>query len=104
MVSVREGGVEKFQLTPAKRVYTARQSPTTEASIKSLGFSQLYLSVGDTDQEGRTVLRAWWKSQVILVWLGPILMAFGGMLSIADRRLRVGAPVTSKKKRGLANA
>ena len=29
---------------------------------------------------------------------------FGGMLSIADRRLRVGAPVTSRKKRGLANA
>jgi len=103
-VSVRQGGVEQFVLTPAKRVYTARQSPTTEASIKTMVFSQLYLSVGDTDEEGRTVLRAWWKSQVVLVWLGPILMAFGGMLSIADRRLRVGAPVTSKKKRELANA
>ncbi len=103
-VSVREGGVESFVLTPAKRVYTARQSATTEASIKSLWFSQLYLSVGDTDEQGRTVLRAWWKSQVILVWLGPILMAIGGVFSLADRRLRVGAPVTSRKKRDVANA
>ncbi|MGI9351960.1 MAG: heme lyase CcmF/NrfE family subunit [Rhizobiaceae bacterium] len=103
-VSVREGGVEQFRLSPSKRFYTAHGSATTEASIKTLGFSQLYLSVGDTDEQGRTVLRAWWKSQVILVWLGPILMAFGGTVSLFDRRLRVGAPVTSRGRRKLANA
>lgn len=104
LVSVSRGGVEEAMLTPAKRFYTGHGTATTEASISTYWFSQLYVSVGDTDEEGRTVLRAWWKSQVIFVWLGPILMAFGGCLSLTDRRLRVGAPKTSKVKRELANA
>ncbi len=103
-VTVMKDGTELYQLTPAKRFYTAHGSATTEASIKTHWFSQLYLSVGDTDAEGRTVLRGWWKSQVILVWLGAILMSFGGCLSLADRRLRIGAPVSSKAKRKLADA
>lgn len=104
LVSVSRGGVEEYVLTPSKRFYTGHGSATTEASIKTYGFSQLYVSVGDTDEQGRTVLRAWWKSQVILVWLGPILMGLGGCLSLSDRRLRVGAPKTSKARRELANA
>ena len=105
LVSVSRGGVEETVLTPAKRFYTGHGSATTEASIKTYWFSQLYVSVGDTDEEGRTVLRAWWKSQVIFVWLGPRLMSIGGCLSLADRRLRVGAPKRSKANRSeLANA
>jgi cytochrome c-type biogenesis protein CcmF len=34
---------------------------------------------------------------VLLIWLGPVLMAFGGMLSLSDRRLRVGAPKPAAK-------
>ena len=104
LVSVSRGGVEELKLTPAKRFYTGHGTATTEASIKTYWFSQLYVSVGDTDEQGRTVLRAWWKSQVLFVWLGPILMALGGCLSLTDRRLRVGAPRTSKIKRELSNA
>lgn len=103
-VSVQKDGVEQFRLEPAKRFYVAHGSATTEASIKTQWFSQLYVSVGDTDEDGATVLRAWWKSQVILIWLGTILMSFGGCLSLADRRLRVGAPVTSKSRQSVANA
>jgi cytochrome c-type biogenesis protein CcmF len=29
---------------------------------------------------------------VLLIWLGPVLMALGGLLSLSDRRLRIGAP------------
>ncbi|MEO0908839.1 MAG: heme lyase CcmF/NrfE family subunit, partial [Pseudomonadota bacterium] len=104
LVTVNGNSVENLQMIPAKRFYTGHGSSTTEASLKTYGFSQLYLSVGDTDENGRTVLRAWWKSQVILVWLGPILMSFGGFLSLSDRRLRIGAPKTSKAKSGLVNA
>ena len=31
-----------------------------------------------------------------LIWLGACLMAFGGALSLADRRLRFGAPARAK--------
>ena len=104
IVSVQRGGVEELQLKPAKRFYTGHGSATTEAALKTYGFSQLYVSVGDTDEEGRTVLRAWWKSQVLLVWIGPILMAFGGCLSLSDRRLRVGVAQKAKARRQAANA
>ncbi len=104
LVSVSRGGVFEETLQPAKRFYTGHGTATTEASISTYWFSQLYVSVGDTDEEGRTVLRAWWKSQVLFVWLGPILMALGGCLSLTDRRLRVGAPKTSKAKHELVNA
>jgi cytochrome c-type biogenesis protein CcmF len=33
-----------------------------------------------------------------------VLMAFGGMLSLSDRRLRVGAPKPAKSYRGLQAA
>ena len=41
---------------------------------------------------------------VLLIWWGPVLMAFGGMLSLSDRRLRVGAPKPAKALRGLQAA
>ncbi|MEM7289873.1 MAG: heme lyase CcmF/NrfE family subunit [Pseudomonadota bacterium] len=103
-VVARNANGREYVLAPEKRFYVGHGSATTEAALRTFGFSQLYLSVGDTDENGRTVLRAWWKSQVILVWLGPILMSFGGILSLLDRRLRVGAPVTSRARKGMANA
>lgn len=103
-ISVVVQGREAFRLTPAKRFYVAHGSATTEASIRSIGFSQLYLSVGDTDADGNTVLRAWWKSQVILIWLGSCLLALGGLVSLADRRLRVGAPISSRARKKLEHA
>ena len=42
--------------------------------------------------------------QAIIEWWGPILMAFGGVLSLSDRRLRVGAPKPAKSVRGLQAA
>jgi cytochrome c-type biogenesis protein CcmF len=86
------GGAQEFALAPAKRFYTARQTSTTEAAIKTIGFSQLYLSLGERMENGAIAVRASWKPLVTLIWLGPLVMAFGGALSLSDRRLRVGAP------------
>jgi cytochrome c-type biogenesis protein CcmF len=81
----------------AKRVYTARQSATTEAGITTFGLSQLYISVGDKSADGKLVVRIWWKPWIVCVWGGALVMAFGGLVSLSDRRLRVGAP--SRRKR-----
>ncbi len=84
------------KIISAKRVYTARQMPTTEAGIETLGFSQVYVSLGDPTDDGGIVVRAWWKPLVTLIWLGALVMMLGGTLSLADRRLRVGAPARRK--------
>ncbi len=88
--SVRSGGVTVATLEPAKRLYTARASQTTEAGIKTFGLSQLYLSLGDVGPDGGLALRAHYKPLVLLIWIGAVVMAAGGLVSLADRRLRVG--------------
>ena len=87
------------EIVSAKRLYTARQMPTTEAGIETLGFSQVYVSIGDPTNDGGLVVRAWWKPFVTFIWLGAVVMMLGGGMSLADRRLRIGAPARRKIKK-----
>jgi len=91
------GGDVLAVLEPTKRQFAARQTETTEAAIATFGFSQLYLSLGDIAPDQATVVRAYWKPLVTLIWLGSVVMALGGILSLSDRRLRVGAPRPARK-------
>ncbi|MDF2621219.1 MAG: cytochrome c-type biosis protein CcmF [Xanthobacteraceae bacterium] len=100
--NVRRGGVDAGTIESAKRIFTARNMPTTEAGIRTIGFSQLYVSLGDELPGGTVGVRAYWKPFVTLIWLGSIVMALGGALSLSDRRLRVGAPKPAKKPKAAA--
>ncbi|MCQ0987612.1 heme lyase CcmF/NrfE family subunit [Jiella marina] len=95
--TIRDGGVAVAETESAKRFYPARQMPTTEAGIWTTWFSQLYVSLGDPSADGQSiVVRIWWKPLVTLIWIGSVFMALGGTVSLADRRLRVGAPTRSR--------
>lgn len=95
--TVREGGAAIGVLEPAKRNFTSRTSMTTEAALMYLGVSQLYMSLGDVNDDGSIAIRVYYKPLVLLIWLGAIVMALGGGLSLSDRRLRVGAPKPADK-------
>lgn len=90
--SIGRGGVEVADVWSSKRIYTARQMPTTEAGILTFGLSQLYMSLGDPMDDGGMVVRIWWKPFILCIWGGAVIMAIGGFVSLSDRRLRVGAP------------
>jgi cytochrome c-type biogenesis protein CcmF len=90
--TVSRGGVAVATVSSAKRIFTARKSATTEAGILTFGLSQLYVSLGDAGKDGSMVVRIWWKPLIVCIWGGAIIMAFGGLVSLSDRRLRVGAP------------
>ncbi|MDY8109146.1 heme lyase CcmF/NrfE family subunit [Fulvimarina sp. 2208YS6-2-32] len=93
-------GATVDRIESARRLYTARQMPTTEAGLRTEWFSQLYISLGDSAANGgATVVRIWYKPLVTLIWIGTLFMAFGGLVSLADRRLRVGAPAARKARR-----
>jgi cytochrome c-type biogenesis protein CcmF len=94
---VRRGGVTVAEVEPAKRIYQARNQPTTEAGIETFGLGQLYISIGDHTPEARVSARIYWKPLVLLIWIGPALMALGGMVSLSDRRLRIGAPRRTRR-------
>ena len=73
-------------VSPSKRFYPVRQTPTSEAAIKTFWFSQLYVALGEVRPDGAVSLRIWWKPQVTLIWLGAVLMVLGGTLSLSKRR------------------
>jgi cytochrome c-type biogenesis protein CcmF len=95
--TVRSGGVAIGEMEPGKRSFTSRSTTTTEAALMTRGFSQLYLSLGDTNDDGSIAVRLYHKPLVLLIWLGAVVMTLGGALSLSDRRLRVGAPKPAKK-------
>lgn len=95
---VRKGGRLIDEMAPAKRIYPARQFPTTESDIRTYGFSQLYMSLGDIKADGTAVVRVYWKPYVTLIWIGTIIMFIGGGFSLADRRLRIGVPHKQPRK------
>jgi cytochrome c-type biogenesis protein CcmF len=97
-------GADLGVMTPSKRSFTTRGTSTTEAALKSRGASQLYISLGEAGADGGITVRIYHKPLVLLIWFGPVLMAFGGLLSLSDRRLRVGAPKPAKALRGLQAA
>jgi len=79
-------------LCPEKRQYPVARMPTTEAAIDSTLWRDVYVVLGDKQVEGDAwAVRSYWKPLVAWIWLGPIVMAMGGLVSLSDRRLRVGA-------------
>ncbi|ACF00654.1 cytochrome c-type biogenesis protein CcmF [Rhodopseudomonas palustris TIE-1] len=102
--TVTENGRLVGGMAPSKRSFITRGSSTTEAALLTRGFSQLYISLGDLNDQGAVTVRIYHKPMVLLIWFGPILMALGGLLSLSDRRLRVGAPKLAKAPRVLQPA
>ncbi len=93
----RHGEIVGF-MEPSKRNFASRQTTTTESALMARGVSQLYLSLGDINPDGSVAIRLYYKPLVLLIWLGCVVMAFGGGLSLSDRRLRVGAPKPARAK------
>ena len=96
--SISRDGQKVREVWSSKRLYTARRMPTTEAGIATFGASQLYVALGDPMADGGIVVRIWWKPSVLFIWFGALFMMAGGVISLTDRRLRVGAPARRAKK------
>jgi cytochrome c-type biogenesis protein CcmF len=95
---VTRNGDEIATMSPSKRTFPVRQITTNEAALLTRGFSQIYVSLGDPNPDGSITARLYYKPLVLLIWLGAVVMFFGGGLSLTDRRLRVGAPKTARAK------
>ncbi|WP_092619773.1 heme lyase CcmF/NrfE family subunit [Roseospirillum parvum] len=79
-------------MTPERRVYDTPPMPTTEAAIHTTFLNDLYAVIGEPDDQGRYVTRLYFEPLVPWLWYGCLVMAAGGLLSLSDRRYRVGAP------------
>jgi cytochrome c-type biogenesis protein CcmF len=84
-------GREVALLHPEKRIYPVAAMPTTEAAIANGVWRDLYVVIGDPQADGGWAVRTYVKPFANWIWAGAILMAFGGALSLSDRRYRVAA-------------
>ena len=91
---VSEGGNVVTDLRPAKRQYVAPPTGTTEAAIHASWAGDFYVVMGDAmeNQALGVAVRLYFHPLVRFIWIGALIMFFGGAISLSDRRLRVGAP------------
>ena len=84
-------GAQVVTLFPEKRMYPVQAMPTTEAAIDYGFWRDIYLVIGDAQAGGGWAVRAYIKPFANWLWAGCLIMAFGGAISLSDRRYRVAA-------------
>lgn len=80
------------RLESERRFYPAEGQQTTEAAIRVRLDGDLYTVLGEPADGEKWTIRIYYKTLVAWIWIGGFLMSFGGLVSLADRRLRVGVP------------
>jgi cytochrome c-type biogenesis protein CcmF len=85
---VSKNGHTIATLTPEKRLYPVQGSIMTEASVSAGLMRDLYVSLGEQIDQKSWSVRIYIKPFVQWIWAGAYLMAFGGILSLVDRRYR----------------
>ena len=100
IIQVSKKGLAITTLRPEKRNYPIAQMPTTEAAIDYRISRDLYVVLGDKQSDKAWTVRTYLKPFTNWIWGGCALMAFGGFLSLTDRRLRIAAGSKMKKSSG----
>ncbi|MBT2130782.1 heme lyase CcmF/NrfE family subunit [Aliiroseovarius lamellibrachiae] len=88
-------------LHPEKRIYPVQAMPTTEAAISNGFWRDIYVVIGDPQDEGGWAVRTFIKPFTNWIWAGCIIMALGGLISLSDRRFRVAAGAAKVPNQGV---
>ncbi|WP_397399854.1 heme lyase CcmF/NrfE family subunit [Phenylobacterium sp.] len=92
-LTVTRAGQPVCTAHPEQRLFTTGGQTTSEVGLCYRGASHIYLVLGERrDGEGKPkwLVRAYWNPWASLIFIGPVIMALGGFVSLTDRRLRLG--------------
>jgi cytochrome c-type biogenesis protein CcmF len=84
-LDVSSGGSLLGTLTPERRMFPAEGQETVQTAIRTTGFSDLYLALGDDRGGGRWTIRAYVNPLAPFIWFGAGIMALGGLASLWGR-------------------
>jgi len=108
--NVARDGAVVATLAPERRFFIVQRQSTTEAAIRTDWISDIYVVIGDPEgaanapadarapafltapDDGAWTVRAYYNPLAPWIWLGAVITALGGLISLSDRRYRVGAP------------
>ncbi|WP_395687083.1 heme lyase CcmF/NrfE family subunit [Aestuariivirga sp.] len=86
------GEREIATLRSEKRIFQPSGMPTTEVGLHQTLMGDVYVVMGDEAADGARAVRLYYNPLVNFIWLGAAFLFAGGLLSLSDRRYRVGAP------------
>ena len=99
---VSSGGAELTRMYPEQRFYPVQGQKTSEAAIRTTGFGDLYVVLSDEKSDAGNIVRIYHNPLAPWLWGGAVLMALGGLISLSDRRFRIG--VASRQTRAMPPA
>jgi cytochrome c-type biogenesis protein CcmF len=97
-IRVTRGGILVTTLHPERRFFPLQKQTTGETAIRTNLLADLYVALGEADGKGDWTVRVYWKPLVPWIWIGAIIMAFGGVVSLSDRRWRVGVASRASRR------
>ena len=95
---ITEGDSVIASVNAERRRYPVEQDMTTEAGIHTTWLADLYAVIGEGSRSAGWTTRLYKNPLTPWIWFGTIIMAIGGLVSLSDRRLRIGAPSNTRKK------
>lgn len=83
-------GDQSFDLRPQARNFFNPVMQTSEAALLTRWDGQLYAVISPLEggEQEQWQVRLWWKPFVTLIWLGGILIALGGVISLLGQMTR----------------
>ena len=85
-VVIERNGERVAMLNPEQRMYPVERNNTTEGAMEISALRILYAAKGEGNPEQGWVISVYYHPLVIWIWIGALMMAFGGLVSVADRR------------------
>jgi cytochrome c-type biogenesis protein CcmF len=93
---VTEDGKPFATMQPERRLFLVQRRQVAETAIRTNLMRDLYATLGEGDAVNGWVVRLYYNPLAPWIWLGAAMCAFGGFVSLSDRRLRIGAPRRSR--------
>lgn len=86
VVKITRGASSVGTLRAERRFYPVERDVTTEGAMNVASGRILFAALGEGNPDTGWVIRVYYHPLVIWIWIGALLMAFGGFVSLADRR------------------
>ncbi len=89
-IQVYQKGQPLRMMYPEKRIYTVSGMPISEVALRPSLIDDLYVAMAEERAEKAWAIRLYVKPFVRWIWLGGLIITFAALLSMLDRRYRIG--------------
>ncbi len=102
LIRVSKDGKPICVAEPDRRFYPAGGQTISGISLCYRGASHLYIVLGErrkaTNGTPVWLIRAYWNPFASLIFIGPVIMALGGLTSLSDGKMRLGVARRRKEQ------